>query len=41
MKSTYETYCFACNGLIYKGDEIVFDEIFNKWVHPDCQVKVS
>lgn len=38
MKAKEETYCFLCNGLIYEGNKIVFDTLFQQWVHPECQV---
>ena len=41
MKATQETYCFTCNGLIYEGDNIVYDELFKQWVHPDCKVDLG
>lgn len=41
MISKYDTTCGACFEKIYEGDQIEYDEIFEKWVHPDCKTVIG
>jgi hypothetical protein len=35
--SKYDTTCGACYESISEGDQIEYDDIFQKWVHPLCK----
>jgi hypothetical protein len=39
MLAKFDGKCGACYDPFYEGDNIDYDQFFQKWVHPDCKTE--